>query len=390
MLEWSTSTHAGRRTRRVAAAAAVLLALILAPTPLLPPHGLAEYVQGALGVPWKWAYLLTAVGLQAGFYGSLGLLASFAVRRPHTPWKRVVRIVLLPVAVIAATFAIRVARVGHLPEGANAIVPLVACTAGVLFGLVGRFRGWGVTAIVAMCVSVLVLWGWTRGVSSVVAREVRSDLQRIVAAGPGLPGGDARFAAMCQTAFGAPRRDGVSATQGNRAAILALGIAVGHERLARFAGLERDDELVRAAATLRQGASLRGREDWSRHYALSAALAIVESPFLSDVGGLLKEELDTLARGSGFSFGDLAADRAGIRFAEAATSSDGQAAAMRARLRTGFVVDDYFPQTSDLPENLTREDFAAKFGGVGSPRYREVASAIDARIDRCPGLSVQR
>jgi hypothetical protein len=390
MIEWSSSTHAGRRTRRAAAAAAALVALVLAPAPLVPPHRAAEAVQRALGVPWAWAYLLTAVGLQAGFYGSLGLLASFSVRRPHTRWKRVLRVVLLPIAVIVATILVRVLKLGHMPVWGNALVPLAASTAGVLLGLIGRFRGWGATAAVGGCVAVLVLWGWTRGVPSTVAQETRFALQRIVAAGPGLPGGDARFAALCRTAFDAPPRDGVSATQRSRAAILALGIAIGHERLGRFAGLDRDDDLVRTAAHLRQGATLRGREDWSRHYALSAALAVVESPFLSDVGGLLKEELDTLTRGSGFSFGDLAADRSGVRFAESATDSESHAAAMRARIGTGFTIDDYFPETSGLPENLTTEQFAAQFGGVGTARYRKMVDEIDARIDRCPGLSSRR
>jgi hypothetical protein len=75
-IDWSSSTRRGRLTRRAAAAAAVLLALVVAPAPLLPPHGLAEAVQRAIGVQRKAAYLLTAVGLQVGFYGSLGILAS--------------------------------------------------------------------------------------------------------------------------------------------------------------------------------------------------------------------------------------------------------------------------------------------------------------------------
>ena len=40
-----------------------------------------------------------------------------------------------------------------------------------------------------------------------------------------------------------------------------------------------------------------------------AALAVLEHPLVSDAGGLMKEQLDALTHGSGFSFGDLAADR---------------------------------------------------------------------------------
>ena len=175
----------------------------------------------------------------------------------------------------------------------------------------------------------------------------------------------------------------------NRAAILALGIAIGHERLARFAGLQRDDPLVQAAAALRAGTTLHGREDLPRHYLLSAGLAVVENPLVSDAGGLLKEELDALARGTGFSFVDLAADRAGVRFAVAATGSQERAAALRARLRAGFVVEDFFPPIDGLPENLTPEEFRQRYGRMGSPRYRAAVEEIEARLDRCAALATK-
>jgi len=49
----------------------VLLALLIVPAPLLPPHRLAEIVQSVLGVGWKAAYFVAAVGLQIGFYGGV-------------------------------------------------------------------------------------------------------------------------------------------------------------------------------------------------------------------------------------------------------------------------------------------------------------------------------
>jgi hypothetical protein len=177
--------------------------------------------------------------------------------------------------------------------------------------------------------------------------------------------------------------------QNNRAAILALGIALGHERLARFVGLEARGELVRAASELRKGTTLDGREDWPRHYTLSAALAVLENPLASDASGLLKEELDALTHGSGFSFGDLAADRAGIRFAVASTCSEADAIAMQARLQSGFVVDDFFPRASDFPENLTVEQFRQDYGGVGSQRYRQKVRDIEGRLELCPALSAR-
>jgi hypothetical protein len=136
-------------------------------------------------------------------------------------------------------------------------------------------------------------------------------------------------------------------------------------------------------------AILRGREDWARHCCLSAALAVVGNPLFSDAGGLIKEELDALARGSGFSFGDLAADRSGIRFARAATDSESAALEMQTHLADGYSVDDFFPAVSGLPENLTVEQFRRDFGGVGSQRHRQMVGEIEARPDRGAALTAQ-
>jgi hypothetical protein len=215
-------------------------------------------------------------------------------------------------------------------------------------------------------------------------------VRRIVDTAPHLPAGDERFGVLLQTVF-APMPSTaarLSAVEHNRAAILALGIALGHERLARYAGLERHSELVRAAIAVRAGTTLRGREDWVRHYCLSAALAVVEHALISDASGLLKEELDALTHGSGFSFGDLAADRAGVRFAWAATASEPAALAMQARLQAGYAAEDFFPPASDLPEHLTVEQFRRHYGGVGTPRYRQTVRDIDTRLNRCAALAL--
>jgi hypothetical protein len=177
-----------------------------------------------------------------------------------------------------------------------------------------------------------------------------------------------------------------TAADHNRAAILALGVALGHERLAGLIGLAGDAALMRDAAALREGTTLRGRSDWARHYALSAALAVLENPFVSEAAGLMKEQLDALTRGSGFSFADLAADRAGVRFAAAATRSDAAARSMQARLAGGFDVGDFFPAVKDLPEDLTVEEFRRRFVGVGAAHYRAAIAEIDARLDRCAAL----
>jgi len=372
------------------AALIVLLALMLVPAPLLPPLALAGTVQSILGIGWKGAFLFTAIALHIVLYGSLGVLAAFAVGPAKKRRGRWLQLLILPLAVVGIAVLVRSLKLGHVPMLANAAVPIVACLLGVVIGLVFRQHGWRMTLISILLLVAGLLWAYWPGVSSELARATEMQLRRIVDASSRLPSGNERFGVLLQTVFApmpsASKRP--SAVEHDRAAVLALGIALGHERLARYVGLNRNSELVRMAVSVRTGTTLGGRSDWARHYSLSAALAVVENPFVSDAGGLIKEELDALTHGSGFSFGDLAADRAGVRFAQAATDSEKAALAMQTRLQHGYAADDFFPSISDLPENLTVEQFRENYGGVGSQRYRQTLNEIETRLDACAALGL--
>jgi uncharacterized protein YfiM (DUF2279 family) len=60
---------------------------------------------------------------------------------------------------------------------------------------------------------------------------------------------------------------------------------------------------------------LLGRYDSAQHFVISAALAAWAGEPAANAIGVYKE-IDDSRRGSGFSFADLAADRAGTRFGE--------------------------------------------------------------------------
>src|SRR5678815_4243423 len=100
---------------RIAAGAAVLLALLIVPAPLLPPHRLAEAAQSVLGVGWKAAYLVVAIGLQVGFYGSLGVLAALTVKRAPALWRLLLQLLVVPLVVVGVALVIRSVKLGHLP-----------------------------------------------------------------------------------------------------------------------------------------------------------------------------------------------------------------------------------------------------------------------------------
>ena len=166
----------------------------------------------------------------------------------------------------------------------------------------------------------------------------------------------------------------------------AMGIAVGDESFAKFARIQLDDPLLQQLLQVRNGTTLNGRADWPRHFALSSAIAVATHPFVSSASGLLKEELDSLSGGSGFSFGDLLADRAGIRFANAATRSRDSAQAFAERVATEFQAAVLFPAQAEFPENLNAEKFRQTIGLVGSPRYQELIREMEQRLDGCEWL----
>ena len=143
-----------------------------------------------------------------------------------------------------------------------------------------------------------------------------------------------------------------------------------------------DERAARRAAPLAR-TTLRGRDDWTTHFFVSAALTVVSAQAPSDAVGLFKEELDA-GGGSGFSFGDLLADRAGTTFAILATRDAAAARALQERLAGGFRVDDFFPEAADLPEDIQDAELQSRYGGVGGPLFRSYAAEVERRLWNCP------
>lgn len=127
----------------------------------------------------------------------------------------------------------------------------------------------------------------------------------------------------------------------------------------------------------RRVVTLAGRTDFPQHFTISAALAATAGSPLSNAVGLYKE-VDDSRRGSGFSFNDIAADRAGTRFGEVATSGNG--AARQQVLARGLRETDLIPDVRDLPEFMAEPEFLKCFGGIGAPPYRKMMADIEQRI----------
>jgi hypothetical protein len=129
--------------------------------------------------------------------------------------------------------------------------------------------------------------------------------------------------------------------------------------------------------------TLNGRTDFPQHFTVSAALAAHAGSPLSDAIGLYKE-VDDSRRGSGFSFNDLAADRAGTRFGEVATQSAASARGLQRRVTAGMRESDLMPETADLPEFMPEAEFKRRFGGIGAPAYQRMMQDIERRVAACP------
>ena len=170
----------------------------------------------------------------------------------------------------------------------------------------------------------------------------------------------------------------------NRAALVALAFLASGQRLAPWL------EPMRPPAAMPHGQAptlqLQGRPDFPQHLLISAALAAEGGGPLADAIGLYKEVADA-RHGSGFSFRDIAADRAGTRLGLRARHDP---LGLQARLALGLTEADLLPDVSDLPETLSVAEFQRRYGGVGSPAYQAMLRDIETRLDRLPLLAPVR
>lgn len=123
----------------------------------------------------------------------------------------------------------------------------------------------------------------------------------------------------------------------------------------------------------------RGRSDTLKHFVVMAALAAQLSVVEAEAVGFAKEAVDAQG-GTGFSFADLAANRAGIRFAERVLDRRLTLETIASR----FDVEHFVPDLDGLPEGLASDEVIERFGGRGDPRFEAVMHDIESRLDALP------
>jgi hypothetical protein len=180
----------------------------------------------------------------------------------------------------------------------------------------------------------------------------------------------------------ARRSEDSSAVVENRAAIWALVIYFSDGGFETLVGklVSSQRELVWAPYDV----GLAQRVDLRMHFLTSAGIALASQQGISIAAGEFKELLDSGNGGSGFSFVDLAADRAGIQFVTLAMAGEDEARQLQEQLAQITSEYSFFPDISGLLEGMSDAQFRAQYGDVESARYREEVSRIDERIARLP------
>lgn len=166
----------------------------------------------------------------------------------------------------------------------------------------------------------------------------------------------------------------------NQAVLLALAQLLGGKNLQLLVNeVKRSDGMKPPRVTLAR------RTDLQQHFIYSAAIHLLGSQKISATVGEAKELLDATGGGSGFSFVDLLADRAGIRFARLATQNVQSATALQAFfMQQDRQESEIFPSKAKLPEGIPQAMFEQQFKSVNSADYQQMVSEIDRRLNALP------
>jgi hypothetical protein len=170
----------------------------------------------------------------------------------------------------------------------------------------------------------------------------------------------------------------------NRALILTLAAYSVGRNVGKFIGNQKSTPQPKFG---RVRITLAGRTDLSKHFLVSAAITVSGGTGLANLAGIFKE-MDDSRGGSGFSFADLAADRAGVRFAETAIASSSQAKLVQQQMGNIAMESDFMPNIENLPEGIQELEFKRNYQDLDSASYRMIEAEIERRINLCRIYSV--
>ncbi len=170
-----------------------------------------------------------------------------------------------------------------------------------------------------------------------------------------------------------------NAIEENKLAIIAVNNYVNRKETKKFLSFPAS----KLTEEKRYSTFLYKRIDLAQHFIGSAAITASVNGQVAKVVGEEKELSDAQG-GSGFSFIDLAADKAGTRFGEMATSSPENARKIQKAMSGIKNYSDFMPDPTDLPEHMDEAEFKQRYQSVDSATYQELSKQIDNRIAATP------
>jgi hypothetical protein len=360
----------------------VLLCLVPDPRPLGASELAVKGVRLLVSVSDPTARAIATIVLRGMGLAVIGVLLVQSFARARLKVVVPAALVLAPLLAVSAQWI----NYTYFPIAQQICFGVVSAVLGVLLGFILRRNRVAMAAFVILAVGLFV-WGTSTGISDDLYDAARATGLHILETADDIPRGDEGFEKPMKVAFAFAEDNshGRDPVLLHRAAILALGVILGEESVAKIAKRKIDLDKMPQAEKLRQRITLHGRSDLSQHFWVSAGLAVLSDDTKSMTVGLAKELMDS-AGGSGFSFVDLTADRAGTLFAVAATRNEESARAMQARIRNGVVIADFVPYPLDLPEGIGNDHFQAEHGGLGGEGTKKIVEEIRRRLDACEGL----
>ena len=173
--------------------------------------------------------------------------------------------------------------------------------------------------------------------------------------------------------------------EGDGAALVALSMLAVDKQVGDLVGNAKE-KAAKCAAPGGQ-LTLQRRTDLPKHWSLSAALEVTTGRNFTLAMGEWKELSDSLASNpylarndtSGFSFVDLATDRAGFFTAKLLTDP---ARLLETRAKLLDASDDMLlPEAAlSLNDGMPNEQFIAKYGATDDPRFKAKVESIDAML----------
>jgi hypothetical protein len=362
----------------------VVLCLVPDPRPLGASELAVKGVRLLLGVSDPIARAFATIALRGMGLAVIGVLLVQSFGRARLKVVVPAALVLAPAIAVLAQWI----NYTYFPIAQQVWFGVVSAVLGVLLGFVLRRNGVAMAALVILAVGLFV-WGTSTGISDDLYDAARATGLHVLETADEIPKGDAGFEKLMEVtfAFAEDNSHGRDPVAPNRAAILALGVILGEGKVAKVAKREIDLARLSQAEKLRGRITLHDRRDLSQHFWVSAGLAVLSDDAKSMTVGIAKEMMDS-AGGSGFSFVDLTADRAGTLFTVAATRNEQSARAMQARIRNGVVIADFVPNPLDLPEGISGDDFQVEYGGLGGKRTKKIVEEVRRRLAACEGLEV--